>query len=449
MPSYFVGFDLAKINSLGIFYKIPNQSVQVFNVTANQSLPAVTSDAFGVVHGGSLNVAAGTTVRFSVTGQTATLERLTTAAANDVTAITELTLLLDDTFVQTPQLPAYNEIYMRTNATSDPVRLGTVEPGGTLSVPFNPAHDTEVEIFAIAKSASGLAHTFDLSAAPSVKITPNRETMIPVIYQDGAATNTQIKVRATNYSPLARTRKIQRSASPAFTNPSIAIQGMVNEPGMLDPLIIFNRSTNLTTSQTIYVRVAHSSTEQTGNNNPIYGPWSNVLTCTFPNSSGTGGTGGGPPPPGGGTGGGGGVGACFPGGTPVLLADETEKPIEKIKIGDLVLCFDDNGDIYRSRVKQLFEHEVREYFILDFGFEQLKVTGEHRLFTDKGWVAVNDIFEGCYIKEYRNGWHEREVRTKSRVKCGAPVKVYNFEVAQYHTYFAGRKAAHNLKSIND
>lgn len=139
----------------------------------------------------------------------------------------------------------------------------------------------------------------------------------------------------------------------------------------------------------------------------------------------------------------------FLGDTLILLADETEKRIDKIAPGEIVLCFDEHGDIYRGRVTKVFVEEVREYFVLDFGFEKLSAAGRQRLWTDHGWETVEKILEGCYIKEYRNGWHERAVRYKSRVRCARPVKMYSLEITGRHTYFAGRKAAHNAKNIND
>lgn len=132
----------------------------------------------------------------------------------------------------------------------------------------------------------------------------------------------------------------------------------------------------------------------------------------------------------------------FIAGTLILLADETERKIEDIHPGDQVLCFDDKGRIRRSRVVGIESQDTREYFILDFGFsgsERLRCAREQVIQTAAGPVACGKIFEGAYIKEYRDGWHEREVKVKSRVQCGHTVKVFTLEVAEYQTFFANRK----------
>lgn len=63
---------------------------------------------------------------------------------------------------------------------------------------------------------------------------------------------------------------------------------------------------------------------------------------------------------------------CFPAGTPIQMADGTEKPIELVRTGDLVLGFDPTIEGGRSqlipaRVQRTFENVTREW---------LKVTSE-------------------------------------------------------------------------
>jgi hypothetical protein len=290
MPSYFVGFDLLKINSYGLTYKVPNQAVQVFNVTGNAALPATASDEFGVVAGGQLNVAPGTLVRFSVAGYTPVIERTTTAAEN-LFGVAELSLLLEDTFTEVAQEPEYNEVYIRTDQNSDPVRVGTVQSGGTLTIPFNPAQDSAIKIYSIARGADGTAHTFDLMNAAATVVTPNREVSVPTFSQDGAALNARINFRAANFTSLARLRRIQWASNNTFTaNLRQKVEGNALSTTVLPAEFFIDRDTNLANAETVYVRIAHSS------GSSLFGTWSDIRTASFTDAGGGGGSGGSYPP---------------------------------------------------------------------------------------------------------------------------------------------------------
>jgi hypothetical protein len=57
--------------------------------------------------------------------------------------------------------------------------------------------------------------------------------------------------------------------------------------------------------------------------------------------------------------------SCFIAGTPILMADGTEKPIEQIELGDLVMAFDPSADAGRGgmvpkRVTRLFTNEAKQ-----------------------------------------------------------------------------------------
>lgn len=67
MPSNFNAFNLRIDNNDGTLSDVPNQTVKVYDVTNEVALDDLVSDVFGIVAGGSLDVDAGTLVRFSVT----------------------------------------------------------------------------------------------------------------------------------------------------------------------------------------------------------------------------------------------------------------------------------------------------------------------------------------------------------------------------------------------
>jgi RHS repeat-associated protein len=141
-----------------------------------------------------------------------------------------------------------------------------------------------------------------------------------------------------------------------------------------------------------------------------------------------------------------GGGGCFLAGTPILMADGTNKPIEKVKVGDLVLSFDEeNNLLVADSVKQNFIHKTDEYFILN---GSLRVTGEHPFYSNGQWIKVNELKIGDSLKD-RDG-SLKTITDMQKVK--ADVLVYNLEVNPYHTYFASGFLVHNkmpMRIFND
>lgn len=66
MPSNFLTFDVLIDNDDGTATPVGSQTVKVYDVTHATALADKASDANGVVAGGTLPVAAGTLIRFSV-----------------------------------------------------------------------------------------------------------------------------------------------------------------------------------------------------------------------------------------------------------------------------------------------------------------------------------------------------------------------------------------------
>ncbi|MDD2653582.1 MAG: polymorphic toxin-type HINT domain-containing protein, partial [Candidatus Omnitrophica bacterium] len=141
-----------------------------------------------------------------------------------------------------------------------------------------------------------------------------------------------------------------------------------------------------------------------------------------------------------------GGGGCFLAGTPILMADGSTKPIEKVKVGDEVLSFDENKNLLvADTVKQAFIHKANEYFILN---GSLRVTGEHPFYSNGEWIKVNELKIGDSIKDKEGNL--KKITDIQKVK--ADVLVYNLEVNPYHTYFADGFLVHNklpMRMFND
>jgi Hom_end-associated Hint len=91
-------------------------------------------------------------------------------------------------------------------------------------------------------------------------------------------------------------------------------------------------------------------------------------------------------------------GQCFPANTPVLMADETEKSIQDVKIGEMVITAEGNqGRVYavmkRHVNEPLYKLEVQNlHDSLPVNRRTIIATGEHPFLTyNRGYVRLNEI----------------------------------------------------------
>jgi RHS repeat-associated protein len=140
-------------------------------------------------------------------------------------------------------------------------------------------------------------------------------------------------------------------------------------------------------------------------------------------------------------------GVCFAAGTPVLTR-EGEVPIEAVRVGDWVRARDDEtGETAWRQVTQTFVTPGREVLVLTLrdatGFEErLHVTPEHPLRPEgTTWTAAGDLQLGSVLATEDGRW----VEVTAAVVESRTQTVYNLEVDEFHTYFAGENQvwAHN------
>lgn len=133
-------------------------------------------------------------------------------------------------------------------------------------------------------------------------------------------------------------------------------------------------------------------------------------------------------------------GGCFLSGTPILMADGSEKPIESVAVGDSVSSRASEADpiLRAGSVTQVFQHVVDGYLVIN-GF--LRVTPEHNIFSNGRWVMAGELRIGDSVLLADNHWE----KIRSIEKRGERVTVYNFSVDTYHTYFADGVYVHNNK----
>lgn len=170
---------------------------------------------------------------------------------------------------------------------------------------------------------------------------------------------------------------------------------------------------------------------------------------------------------GGGDGGGGdGDGGCFVGNTPVVLADNTTQPIEKVRAGDHVLSLSENvnkavetakkngvllldkktSNAKAQKVLRTWIHNVKETLLLHLSNgEKIETTAEHRFFVfNQGFVAAGNLTVGTRLRTCT----ESSVQVIQIEYQSQPAVVYNLTVDDFQTYFVGQVGVlvHNVKN---
>jgi hypothetical protein len=147
-------------------------------------------------------------------------------------------------------------------------------------------------------------------------------------------------------------------------------------------------------------------------------------------------------------------GVCFAPRTTVRLW-EGMKRAESIVAGDIVQSRrddDPNAPIEPKVVEEVFVR-IGVLWRLELGHRELECTAEHPFWVqDKGWTPCHLLEEGDRLASDCPG----EWLTVTAVEeTGVESKVYNFRVADYHTYFVGEQSwdlavwAHNTNCTAD
>lgn len=138
-------------------------------------------------------------------------------------------------------------------------------------------------------------------------------------------------------------------------------------------------------------------------------------------------------------------GACFVAGTAILTSTGLEA-IEDICAGDLVWSENpDTGERSIKEVVQVFVRETYELIHIFVNGEEIITTPEHPFFVyGLGWTPAEKLNRGN-ILTLQNGDFAiiKEVQYEH---LKSPTIVYNFEVADFHTYYVGANSVlvHNM-----
>ncbi len=136
-------------------------------------------------------------------------------------------------------------------------------------------------------------------------------------------------------------------------------------------------------------------------------------------------------------------GGCFLKGTPVLLADGSELPIEQIKPGDRIQAFNNHGKLVSSTVRKVFRIEQEKYLLIRTANRSVSVTYEHPFYVGDGkFKKAGDFQIGDYIHVLNLSELDQESVIEIRTLL-EKVPVYNIFTDNPNTYFASGIAVHN------
>jgi len=127
---------------------------------------------------------------------------------------------------------------------------------------------------------------------------------------------------------------------------------------------------------------------------------------------------------------------CFTAGTKVQT-DDGEKNIEDIEVGDLVLAKDENnpdGELAYKKVTGLYRNQRDDIIKLYVGEQIIETTDNHPFWVEgKGWVFADELQVGDKLQKADGS--NLTIKKVEFIKLDEPVTVYNFTVADFHTYY--------------
>lgn len=140
---------------------------------------------------------------------------------------------------------------------------------------------------------------------------------------------------------------------------------------------------------------------------------------------------------------------CFVAGTTVLTAAGATA-IETIQAGDMVWAWDEEtGDVALKPVVETYVNETDELVHIHVNGEEIVCTPAHPFYSPvKGWTDAVHLRAGD-ILVLVNGEYVVVEKVQHEI-LESPIKVYNFQVEDYHTYYVAGSGVlvHNTCNSN-
>lgn len=128
------------------------------------------------------------------------------------------------------------------------------------------------------------------------------------------------------------------------------------------------------------------------------------------------------------------VTACFPAGTPIAVKDGY-KNIEDIQQGDFVWSWEEGtGKMALKRVVANMHKQSDALVEIQVGNEKILTTPEHPFWVNGQWKEAGELEKGDEL--LRTDGIKTPILSISH-RTEESTEVYNFEVAEWHTYFVG------------
>ena len=139
---------------------------------------------------------------------------------------------------------------------------------------------------------------------------------------------------------------------------------------------------------------------------------------------------------------------CFVAGT-LVMTKQGLKAIEEIKVGDQVLSYNDNLEIFEYKdVVELYNNETEELCHIYTEYEEIVCTPNHSVLTIDGWKEAKELTNKDLIKTSTGYVKVLSIKLE---QLEEKQSVYNFNVLGYHTYVVGNDllVVHNACNIKE
>ena len=125
-------------------------------------------------------------------------------------------------------------------------------------------------------------------------------------------------------------------------------------------------------------------------------------------------------------------------GTPILMADGTEKAIESIVDADRVMAYDLTASTRKSApvVAVAKPYQVDHYYVVN---GTIRATGNHPMLSRGQWIEVGQLRVGDPLTAADGS----SLPIRSIMRVDEPVTAYNFEVGELSSYIAHGVVVHN------
>ena len=143
------------------------------------------------------------------------------------------------------------------------------------------------------------------------------------------------------------------------------------------------------------------------------------------------------------------AGVCFVAGT-LVKTKEGSTPIECIQAGMMVFAHNpETGETALKEVVRTFVNETKELVYVKVNGEEIVCTNEHPFYSPvKGWISACKLSAGDILVTLNGEYIVVEQVQHELLE--SPVTVYNFEVADFHTYYVSDISVlvHNMCDSN-